>query len=462
MTTAETRRKTILAFVPDSSRNAVGQAAANVGLNTVAVRSIGDLLERLHAAPHVATLLSLSSGQLDPPLVERISEHAHSGTLLLSNQAVTLEGAFLMERVGGIALLREPLDFAEVEARLGGVASEGVEVPLPPWVAPTPGAAPRMVGSAQSMSRVFETLARAANTDSTVLVTGESGTGKEVVAKVLHASSARCRGAFVAVNCAAIPEHLLESELFGHERGAFTGAISRRSGKFLQATGGTLFLDEIGDMSLVLQSKVLRVLEERTLDPVGGDKQVEVDIRIVAATNRHLPARIAERAFREDLYYRLAVVELELPPLRERRTDVRSLALHFASEFSSRYKRSMRAITETALQRLEAYHWPGNVRELRNVLDRAVVLADDDLIRSSALRLGPGSPRTGARSGVGDSAGFPTKMSLGDVEADHIRRVLVAVEGHMGKAATSLGIHRNTLTRKVREYGLSTTGEEAG
>ena len=264
--------------------------------------------------------------------------------------------------MGAVAFLREPLDAEELRERLSAVTEEGPEVPFPPAL---PEEGPEMVGTSPAMAQVFETVARVAATDSTVLVTGESGTGKEVVARVLHGASARAAGPFVAINCAAIPEHLLESELFGHERGAFTGAVERRTGRFQRARGGTLFLDEIGDMSPVLQSKILRVLEERVVEPVGGGEAVPVDARIVAATNQSLEERIGEGAFREDLYYRLAVVELHLPPLRERGGDIRALALHFGARFAERHGRPVAAVTEEALRRLERYAWPGNVRELR-------------------------------------------------------------------------------------------------
>jgi len=301
---------------------------------------------------------------------------------------------------------------------------------------------------------VFETIARVARSTSTVLLTGESGTGKEVVARALHWASDRARGPFVAVNCAAIPEQLLESELFGHERGAFTGAVARRVGRFERANGGTLFLDEIGDMSLVLQAKVLRVLEDRVVERVGGETSDPIDVRVVAATNQELDEATADGRFREDLFFRLAVVELHLPPLRDRGADTRRLALHFAAHFAARHGKTVRAITENALGRLEGAAWPGNVRELRNVMDRAVLLARGDVIRSADLRTGRAAPRGSARSEAGGGVGYSSDLSLEEVESDHIRRVLAALDGHMARAAESLGIHRNTLARKMRQYGI--------
>jgi DNA-binding NtrC family response regulator len=304
------------------------------------------------------------------------------------------------------------------------------------------------------MGIVFETVARVARSGSTVLLTGESGTGNEVVARALHWASDRRDKPFVAVNCAAIPEHLLESELFGHERGAFTGAVARRVGRFERANGGTLFLDEIGDMSLVLQAKVLRVLEDRTVERVGGERSEPIDVRVIAATNQALGPATQEGRFREDLYYRLAVVELRLPSLRERGDDIRQLALHFGADFAERHDKPVRAITENALSRLEGAAWPGNVRELRNVMDRAVLLAQGEVIRSADLRVGLAAPNGSAHAGAATSVGYAPELSLEEVESDHIRRVLTSVDGRMTQAAESLGIHRNTLARKMKAYGI--------
>jgi DNA-binding NtrC family response regulator len=262
------------------------------------------------------------------------------------------------------------------------------------------------------------------------------------------------------VNCAAIPEHLLETELFGHERGAFTGAIARRVGRFERAHEGTLFLDEVGDMSVVLQAKLLRVLEERRVERVGGEESRAVDVRVIAATNQDLAVAKRESRFREDLYHRLAVVEIHLPPLRERGADIRTLGLHFAAHFARRYSKPIRAVSERALRRLEQATWPGNVRELRNVMDRAVLLASGTTIRSDDLKLGACAPVGSAQGASETTAGYPATMSLQDVEADHIRRVLAAVHGHMGRAAETLGIHRNTLTKKMRELGVQASVHE--
>lgn len=444
----------VLCLVSTTDRGTVHRAAEAGGMKATTVESVAELLGVLSKTSWTATVLSLSMELVDDPLVERIAEHGAAGALVLTAPAVSLERALLMERVGALAIVREPLEDAEIRAQLEAVADEGSTVAFsdPPEIA-AERARPALVGESPAMDAVFRTLARVARSASTVLVTGESGTGKEVVARALHWASDRRDGPFVAVNCAAIPEQLLESELFGHERGAFTGAVARRVGRFERAHGGTLFLDEIGDMSLVLQAKVLRVLEERVVERVGGQASEPVDVRVVAATNRPLATAIEEGRFREDLYYRLAVVELSLPPLRNRGEDIRRLALHFGAHFADQHRKSVRGISERALERLEADPWPGNVRELRNVMDRAVLLATGEHIRSSDLRLGSGAPR-GSAPGEGEPRGYPPELSLEEVESDHIERVLEHVDGHIARAAASLGIHRNTLTRKVKQYGI--------
>jgi DNA-binding NtrC family response regulator len=443
----------ILATGPASA--ALRPLAAVPDLRVDVVDTVSEMLDRLQTQPWDATLISLSSDLVDEGLVERIAGLRAAGALLLSVPSASLAVAVLAERVGAIGVLSEPIDPTEVRRRLATLASDGELVPLPTETR----ASGELVGESPAMAEVFSLIAKAAPSDSTVLVTGESGTGKELAARALHSLSSRSSGPFVAVNCAAIPEHLLETELFGHERGAFTGAVTRRRGRFERASDGTLFLDEIGDMSVVLQAKVLRALEERTVERVGGESTQPIDVRVIAATNQDLPAAIEEGRFREDLFYRLAVIEIGLPPLRSRGADVGRLALHFAAHFARLHDRPIRAVTEAALARIEEETWAGNVRELRNVMDRAVLLTRGDVIRSHALRLGRAAPRVSAAPDRLEQPGYPTTASLAEVEADHIRRVLEDVGGQVGRAADVLGIHRNTLSRKIRAYGLDGFGE---
>jgi two-component system response regulator AtoC len=306
-----------------------------------------------------------------------------------------------------------------------------------------------LLGESRAMSEVQDLIARIADLDSSVLITGESGTGKELVARALHEQSHRRGGPFIAVNCAALPENLLESELFGHERGAFTDARSARRGLFLEASGGTLMLDEVGELPLPLQPKLLRVLEERRVRPVGGSRELPCDVRIVTATHRDLEEAIDQGGFREDLYYRLNVLTLELPPLRARGNDILILAQVFVNEFAGRFQKGVKSIAEPAAGRLLAYPWPGNVRELRNVIERAVALARHNRLTVEDLpdRLrNPGATRTLPASwGETDNL-----LPLAEMERLYLRHVLDSVGDNRSLAAKVLGIDRKTLYRKLK------------
>ncbi len=309
-----------------------------------------------------------------------------------------------------------------------------------------------LVSKSPAMQRVFELAQVAARSNSTILVLGESGTGKEVIARTVHAESPRAQGPFVAVSCAALTETLLESELFGHEKGAFTGAVARRKGKIETAQGGTLFLDEVGDISPKLQLDLLRVLEERRFHRVGGNELIEVDVRVIAATNRDLEKAVAEASFREDLYYRLNVIRVTLPPLRERKEDIPLLVEYFLERLEAELKRHVRVSPE-AMAALLAHAWPGNVRELRNVLERGAVVAQGEVVKPADLGLGPALAREPA------AASGPS--TLEDMERRHIAEVLGYASGNISQAARLLGIDRVTLYNKMRKYQLKRNGEEA-
>jgi two-component system response regulator HydG len=311
--------------------------------------------------------------------------------------------------------------------------------------------ATELIGSSPAILAVHDVIRRVADSDASVLITGESGTGKEVVAHVLHKSSRRREGPFVAVNCAAVPEALLESELFGHTRGAFTDAKEARPGLFAHAGRGTLFLDEIGDMPLGVQPKLLRVLQEKTVRPVGGTNEIPVDARVVAATNRDLESAIEERRFREDLFFRLNVIHLHLPPLRARGGDILALAQHFVSKTAEREKKSLRGVSSAAAQKLVAYAWPGNVRELQNCVEHAVALARYDQITPEDLPEKIRAYRSGHVLVAGDDPSELVPME--EVERRYILRVLEAVAGNKTAAARVLGIERKTLYRKLERYG---------
>jgi DNA-binding NtrC family response regulator len=308
-----------------------------------------------------------------------------------------------------------------------------------------------LVSKSPAMQAVFDLARAAARSPSTVLILGESGTGKEVLARAIHLESPRASGPFVAVSCAALPETLLESELFGHEKGAFTGAVARRIGKFEAAHTGTLFLDEIGDISPKLQLDLLRVLEDRRFCRVGGTEPIEVDVRIIAATNRDLRQAVAEGRFREDLYYRLNVIPIRLVPLRERREDIPLLVEDLLERLAAEQGRHVEGVSAEAMARLVAHDWPGNIRELRNVLERALVVATGPVLQPADL--GFTATSTAELDRVGP-------LSLEEVERRHIGNVLRFTGGNISQAARLLGIDRVTLYNKIKKYGLKRPARE--
>ena len=305
-----------------------------------------------------------------------------------------------------------------------------------------------LLGSSEPMMRLYDQLSRIADSEAAVLVTGESGSGKELVAKAIHEQGPRISEPFVAVNCAALPQTLLESELFGHVKGAFTDARADRKGLFLQANGGTLFLDEIGEMPTEMQAKLLRVLEERKVRPIGGQQESPFDVRLISATNRDLDSAVEDGEFREDLFYRVNVIQIALPPLRSRGTDILLLAQHFVELFAAPTNKEVRGISEPVAERLLAYNWPGNVRELRNVIERAVALTRFDQISVDDL---PGNVQRFKPSEVVIAGDDPAELlTLAQIENRYIQHVLNATEGNKTMAAKILGLDRKTLYRKLK------------
>ncbi|MGE0131633.1 MAG: sigma-54-dependent transcriptional regulator [Blastocatellales bacterium] len=330
-----------------------------------------------------------------------------------------------------------------------------------------------LLGASDGMRRIYDLINKVAATDVTVLIRGESGTGKELVARAIHERSAHRRdGAFIAMNCAALPSELIESELFGHERGAFTGAAGQRKGKFESADAGTIFLDEIGDMSLNTQAKLLRVLEERKVERLGGSHSIPIDVRVISATNRDLAVAVAEEKFRADLYYRLRVVQIDLPPLRDRREDIPMLAENFLQTYAKRYQLKCAEIGAEAMKRLVAYDWPGNVRELRNAIERSAVLADgktlhpDDLpeeirlaqVSQKSAEMFQRSTQTTANEAA-DVLPIPYladfREARREFERAYIERVLAETGGNVTRAAERVGMHRQSLQQKLKDLGLT-------
>ncbi len=320
--------------------------------------------------------------------------------------------------------------------------------------------APQLVGEDVSLRKVFAGLQRAAATDTTVLLEGESGTGKELFARSLHALSPRSDAPFVAINCAAIPETLLETELFGHEKGAFTGAVARKPGKFEMAHRGTLFLDEIGDLPLALQAKILRALEEKRFERVGGTASVQVDVRLVAATNRGLRAAVAARRFREDLYFRLSVFPITVPPLRDRPGDIPLLARHFVDRFCRDMKKKPLALSPAVLEQLQSYRWPGNVRELQNCIERAVILADGEALQPRHLNLSfaqpaaEEAPSPWTQLDISGSLAEATRRIAAELERVKLEEALREGGGNKGRAAELLQISYKMFAAKLKEHKL--------
>ena len=345
------------------------------------------------------------------------------------------------ERMGDLLVYRDVSREVEIErmkAEVGRLRSE----------LETTYAFSGIIGSSPGMRKLSELMRRVVDSDVSVLVTGESGTGKELVARALHFNGPRRKGPFVAINCASVPETLMETEMFGHERGAFSGATARRAGCFEQADGGTLLLDEIGDMPVVLQAKLLRVLQEREIRRVGGSATIPIDVRVIASTHRDLEAAMREDAFREDLYYRLAVFPVDVPPLRRRQEDIPPLAEHFRKKHADRLGVTVRAISTAATALLARYEWPGNVRELENVICRSLVLETSDVLQAATL---PPEVLPSSSGAPGEPA---TTGTLADLERKAIVDAVEQADHNLTRAATALGIGRTTLYQKLRKHGL--------
>lgn len=306
-----------------------------------------------------------------------------------------------------------------------------------------------MLGGSPQLRSVFSTIRKVAPTDASVLIVGESGTGKELAARAIHQRSGRVKGPFVAINCGAIPDTLLESELFGHEKGAFTGAHTQRQGRIETAQGGTLFLDEIGEIPLALQVKLLRFLQEHTIERVGGRATIAVDVRVIAATNVDLKKATAEGRFREDLYYRLAVLELSLPPLRERQGDIELLAAAFLQRYIEQYQKKLNGFTQQALRALATHQWPGNIRELENRLKRAVIIAEGAKVAAQDLELAPASDKY---------EGMGLKEARETVERELVTQAVTRNKGNLSRAAVELGVSRPTLYELMEKLGIRKVG----
>jgi len=411
-------------------------------------------LEALRAESYDVALLDIVMPEMDGlEVLRHVREEPSPPEVIIITGNGTIETAITAIKLGAYDYLAKPYRMAEIDVlvrRAWEKRQLSKENALLHSRLSRVDAVPEVLTEYAPMQAVLSLVERVAKSDSPVLISGESGTGKELIARALHRLSGRGSNALVDINCAAIAENLLESELFGHEKGAFTGALSRKIGLFEMAAGGTMFMDEIGELDPRLQGKLLRALELGTFFRVGGTQKVEVSVRIVAATNKDMTRAVAEGAFRSDLFYRINTIAIMLPPLRDRVVDIPLLVRHFLRQYGGA---TPPTVTDEAMEALQRYRWPGNVRELRNVIERAVLLANGGVINASDLPLQPVGPASARRATPGAS------ISLADLERRHIESVLTQTNWHQGKAATALGISSKTLYRKIREYGFKRPGE---
>ncbi len=434
-------------------RSALGGVLRDEGYTVEAVDSGEACLDRVARAPFDAIILDIWLPGMDGlTTLARLNERRVDAPVVMISGHGNIESAVRAIKMGAFDFVEKPLSLDKTVLVVGTAVRQRRLEAENRALRETVDRRLTMVGESYGMGQLREQVAMAAPTNGRVLIFGENGTGKELVARSIHQLSLRRLGPFVEVNCAAIPEELIESELFGHMKGAFTGAVADRRGKFEASDGGTLFLDEIGDMSLMTQAKVLRALQEQVVEPVGGTGTVKVDVRILAATNKDLPTEIRAGRFREDLYFRLNVIPIFVPPLRDRESDIPLLASHFMAELAREYGRRPKQLDAGAAAGLRSYRWPGNVRELRNVVERLMIMVPGDTITLSDLVfLDP------AAVAVADPPGLPV-LSLHDArdrfERDYILRALGAQQGNMSRTAEVLGVERSNLYRKMRAFGL--------
>jgi DNA-binding NtrC family response regulator len=433
----------------DAFRAAFAETLTDLGHEPIEAASGRAGLDLLAASKPAAVFLDYKMAGMDGIEVLRRLRQKTEGPVPVVMLTAFASSASTIEamKLGAFEHLTKPVARGDIERLLARLIAEPPTTPVE-YRLPTD----RLVGNSTEMREVQKLIGRAAATTATVLITGETGTGKELVARLIHESSDRASRPFIAVNCAAIPRDLLESELFGHVKGAFTGAVTSRTGSFQQANGGTLMLDEIGDMSLDMQAKFLRVLENRTVTPVGGSGAQSLDLRVVAATHRDLAKLVDQQGFRSDLFFRLNVLPIHVPPLRERRFDIVVLAQHFLAEITAP---EVLALSQDAANELTRYDWPGNVRELRNAMERVATLVRGPVIDAADLGF-LGHPESSRSIEAFDSSLLEGELNVAveALERSMIRRAVDACGGSKTEAARRLGIHRQLLYKKLKQYGL--------
>jgi two-component system nitrogen regulation response regulator NtrX len=424
------------------------------GYQVAAVDTAAEAEKRLATEPFDAVLLDLWLPDRDGlEMLSGLQDRSFVPPVIVISGHGSVDAAVKAIRLGAYDFLEKPFALSRVVVTVQNALERGRLAQQMQRLAERLERAEPLLGESPAMRRLKTEIKTAAPSDSRILILGENGTGKELVARQVHRLSRRAQRPFVEVNCAAIPEELIESELFGHVKGAFTGAGAARAGRFEQADGGTLFLDEIADMSLKTQAKVLRALQEQRFEPVGGTATIKVDVRVLAATNKDLEEEIRQGRFREDLYFRLAVIPLRVPPLRERREDIPLLVEHFLALFASQMGRLPKRVEPAAMARLQDSPWPGNVRELRNLVERLMIMVPGDAIRIADLPDGPASPDRPTPS-VCD-AGYPSlRDARAAFERFFIARTLAEMNGNVAASARALGLERSHLYRKMRALGI--------
>ncbi len=450
------RASLLLVDDDDAFRRVLAMELERAGYDAAGAASGAEALRAVADAPPQVVLLDLNLPDMTGlEVLERLRAASPASEVIMLTGHGSIDTAIQAIRAGAFDYISKPCPLDELEVRLERALERHSlhrRTTLLERGLTTPDLGGAFVGASPAFSRLLELIGRVAAADSAVLVTGETGSGKEIVARLVHSRSPRREKPFVVVDCAALQESLLQSELFGHERGAFTGADRAKPGLFEVAHGGTIFLDEIGEVSLPTQVKLLRVLDTSTFRRVGGTAEIRVDVRLVAATNRDLAAMVRQGLFREDLFYRLSTISLRVPPLRERNGDIGLLARHFAAQLNERSGRR-KQIGASALEALEGHDWPGNVRELKHAVEAALVVCDGDEVRPEHLPASLRGPDPAAAPA--EPADVPGALpTLDRLERDHIRRVLDAVRGHRGRAAKVLGISERNLYRKLKEMGL--------
>lgn len=452
METADQRTKGKILVVDDEERicEAVQKALERVGYEVEASLEGMDALARIHKGSFDMVICDIKMPGMDGmTLLDRIKEHDPAILVVMITGFASIESAVEAVKKGAQEYIPKPFSPSHIRFLVERVFERkrllDENLYLKGELRQLDGR-DVIIGKSPAMRQVFDLALKVAETDSSVLIVGESGSGKEVLARLLHFHSARAHAPFVTVNCSAIPENLLESELFGHKRGAFTGALYTKRGSFELANGGTFFLDEIGDMRLEMQSKILRVLEDKKVRKVGSEEEIAVDVRVIAATNKELGAEIAAGRFREDLFYRLNIVQIVIPPLRDYKVDIPVLARHFLKLFCAEMKKPVADFSDEALGLMMAYDWPGNVRELKNAVERAVIFATP----GEPLRTGHFPPQLRSEASPPPELAAKGFKSLQAVELDYIKEVLEACSGNKTKASEILGIAPSTIWRKLQ------------